>query len=110
MQSSRVQYPFETGSQLERGRLVETLHWLNGNDIPFVLSYDGQSGNKSYGAPLPREVNAAHLLLHAGRSSQATLSGRDHETIESLYVSKILDSSEVDIFHPKPLQISLFEE
>jgi DNA adenine methylase len=78
-------------AQLERNRLVETLEWLNVNNVPFVLSYDGRTGDKEYGEPLPSNLKAAHLKLHAGRSSQATLMGRTAETIESLYVSSTID-------------------
>ncbi|WP_206605352.1 Dam family site-specific DNA-(adenine-N6)-methyltransferase [Methylosinus sporium] len=95
-------------AQLSREILVEALHVLNRRGVSYILSYDGKSGERSYGDPLPPSINAAHLSLHAGRSSQATLSGRDDETIESLYVSKALDVPHVDIFKPLPLQASLF--
>jgi DNA adenine methylase len=95
-------------AQLCRETLIDALHELNARDVSYVLSYDGKSGEKSYGDPLPPSINASHLLLHAGRSSQATLSGRDDETIESLYVSKALDVAHADIFKPMPVQASLF--
>ncbi len=95
-------------AQLHRETLVDALHELNARRISYVLSYDGQSGDTNYGDPLPASINASHLLLHAGRSSQATLSGRDDETIESLYVSKALDVAHADIFKPIPAQVSLF--
>lgn len=95
-------------AQLYTKTLVDSLYWLNGRDVPYILSYDGKSGDKIYGEPLPRNINATHLLLHAGRSSQATLGGRDDETIESLYVSKVLDVGHADIFIQRPAQMSLF--
>lgn len=95
-------------AQLHRETLVDALHELNVRGISYVLSYDGQSGDTNYGDPLPASIDASHLLLHAGRSSQATLSGRDDETIESLYVSKALDVAHADIFKPIPAQVSLF--
>lgn len=94
--------------QLRRERLIDVLHDLNARDVPFVLSYDGQTGDKTYGDPLPDSIDANHLQIHAGRSSQATLSGRSDETIESLYVSKSLEISGVDIFRSKDAQFSLF--
>lgn len=94
--------------QLGRERLIGVLHDLNTRQAPFVLSYDGQTGSKTYGEPLPDSIDANHLQIHAGRSSQATLSGRDDETIESLYVSKSLEISGIDIFRPKAAQASLF--
>jgi DNA adenine methylase len=94
--------------QLRRETLIEALHDLNERGVSYVLSYDGQSGEKVYGDPLPDSIEAAHLKLHAGRSSQATLSGRDDETIESLYVSKVLDVAQADVFKPTPAQACLF--
>lgn len=59
-------------------------------DVSFILSYDGVTGTKRYGTPLPESLGLLHLHLHAGRSSQATLQGLDHVTIESLYLSPAL--------------------
>ena len=55
-----------------------------------VVSYDGRTGEKTYGEPLPRSLNLVHIEVHAGRSTQATLLGRDHDTYESLYLSPAL--------------------
>jgi DNA adenine methylase len=74
---------------LSRERMIEGLAILNRKHIPFILSYDGSCGGRSYGEPLPEEV-AHRILLDVGRSSQATLNGRDETTIESLYVSRYL--------------------
>ena len=71
---------------VSRERMIEGLAVLNRKGIPFILSYDGSCGSRSYGEPLPGEV-AHRILLDVGRSSQATLNGRDETTIESLYVS-----------------------
>jgi DNA adenine methylase len=72
-----------------RERIVSGLSLLNEKGIPFVLSYDGSCGNMSYGEALPTDL-ADRVLLDVGRSSQATLNGRDHVTIESLYISPCL--------------------
>jgi DNA adenine methylase len=82
----RDQRYFESVS---RERIVAGLSLLNAREIPFVLSYDGSCGNLNYGEPLPPEL-ADRVLLDVGRSSQATLNGRDHVTIESLYISRCL--------------------
>jgi DNA adenine methylase len=76
--------------QLCRNKLIDTLHQLDRRDVPYILSYDGQTGEKTYGEPLPETIGATRLLIDAGRSSQATLQGRTDITLESLYVSRTL--------------------
>lgn len=93
---------------LDREALIDALHDFDVRNVPYVLSYDGQHGEKTYGEPLPASVMADHLSIHAGRSSQATLSGRDDATIESVYVSHSLGAASADIFHVKPAQALLF--
>ena len=73
-------------SGVTREQMIGGLAILNRKHIPFILSYDGSCGERSYGERLPEEV-AHRILLDVGRSSQATLNGRDDTTIESLYVS-----------------------
>ena len=67
--------------------LIAGLWDLRTRKIPFALSYDGMTGGREYGPPLPCELGLTRLLLHAGTSSQSTLSGRSEQTIESLYVT-----------------------
>lgn len=74
-------------TQLERDALIAGLADLNARDVPFLLSYDGMTGGIEYGEPLPDDLGMRRLLLDAGRSSQATLNGRNEVTLESLYVS-----------------------
>ncbi len=74
--------------QLKRECLIESLEKLNTRSVPFLLSYDGMCGDVSYGESLPEYLGTKKLLLNAGRSSQATLNGHNHVTLESLYVSK----------------------
>jgi len=69
---------------------VEALDDLNKRNIRFIVSYDGRTGNKSYGQALPADLNLTLIELDAGRSTQATLLGRDDITIESLYLSPAL--------------------
>lgn len=77
-------------SGLKREILIENLMNLNANGIPFVLSYDGRTGDKVYSTPLPSSINAHHLEIYAGRSAQATISGYAKNTYESLYVSNLI--------------------
>lgn len=74
-------------------RLVAALHDLNRRHIRYLLSFDGRTGSKHYGAPLPGELRLHRVALAAGRSSQATLSGRVAHTEESLYLSPALQTA-----------------
>ncbi len=67
-----------------------TLRDLNERQTSYILSYDGRTGEKSYGKPLPKGLNLVHIEIDAGRSSQATLLGRNHNTYESVYLSPAL--------------------
>ena len=72
---------------LDRSRLIDALGGLNRRDVPWILSYDGRCGEKTYGTPLPSSLHATRVELHAGRSTQATLNGGSATTVESLYLS-----------------------
>ncbi|MDT5123626.1 MAG: adenine methylase [Acidobacteriota bacterium] len=69
---------------------VVNLSELNDKGISFILSYDGRTGDKVFGKPLPSFLNLHRVEIHAGRSSQSTLLGRDDSTYESLYISPAL--------------------
>ena len=69
---------------------VEVLHTMNSAGKSYIVSYDGKTGQKTHGEPLPSELRLRHLSIHAGRSSQSTLLGRDCHTVESLYLSPAL--------------------
>lgn len=69
---------------------VEVLERLNSRGVRYIVSYDGRTGNKVHGQLLPEHLNLTHMELKAGRSSQATLLGRDDATYESLYLSPAL--------------------
>jgi DNA adenine methylase len=71
---------------------VETLRWLNDKGIAYIVSYDGRTGSKRFGRRLPSFLGLKHLEIAAGRSSQATLLGRNRVTYESLYLSPMLVS------------------
>jgi DNA adenine methylase len=90
---------------LARERLIIALDDLNRRGVPWLLSYDGRCGEKTYGTPLPRELRATHLELDAGRSSQATLNGVAAVTVESLYVSANLGKPA----KARPKQITIWD-
>ena len=72
---------------------VEQLADLNRRRCLYIVSYDGRTGEKQFGARLPKSLRLAHLEVCAGRSSQATLLGRNDITYESLYLSPALASA-----------------
>ena len=74
-------------ASLDRQELIAGLRALHKRGVTIVLSYDGRTGDKSYGAPLPADLGLRRVELDAGRSAQATLLGRSERTVESLYVS-----------------------
>ena len=69
---------------------VDALLVMNDKNISYIISYDGQTGDKYHGKLLPEKLFLAHLYIHAGRSSQATLLGENRDTVESLYLSLAL--------------------
>lgn len=77
-------------SHLNSDEFVDALVLLNQRNISYIVSYDGRTGENSYGMPLPASLGLTHLEIEAGRSSQATLLGRNSETYESLYLSQAL--------------------
>ncbi len=79
-------------SGVRRDQMIHALTILNEKRVPFILSYDGFCGERDYGEVLPEAI-ARRILLNVGRSSQATLNGRDDVTIESLYLSHSLPAS-----------------
>jgi DNA adenine methylase len=89
----------------------EFCYWidcLNQKKIRFIISYDGRTGKKAYGEQLPLSLDLIRFEIAAGRSTQATLLGRNEETIESLYLSKNL-IKHVKSYASKSIQKSLFQ-
>ncbi len=70
----------------EEAEFHAALKELNHRDIPFAVSYDGRTGDRLYGAPLPQDLGLQRLELQVGRSTQSTLLGRNEVTYESLYL------------------------
>jgi DNA adenine methylase len=77
-------------SGINHEEYAEALGELNRRQIRYMVSYDGRTGNKSFGKPLPKSLNLVHLELEAGPSTQATLLGRQEATVEALYLSPAL--------------------
>ena len=77
-------------SGLSYAEFADALQAMNDRGLSYMASYDGKTGEKSHGKPLPRSLSLAHLHIRAGRSSQATLLGNQCETVESLYLSPAL--------------------
>jgi DNA adenine methylase len=70
--------------------LVTVLDALNARNISFLVSYDGRTGEKVHGRPLPETLGLSRLEIAAGTSAQSTLLGNRTLTVESLYLSPSL--------------------
>jgi DNA adenine methylase len=79
--------------QISHDAFCEALNSLNKRKCRYIVSYDGRTGEKVHGQPLPPSLGLFHLELHAGRSTTATLLGRTDDTYESLYLSPNLRHS-----------------
>ncbi|HEV2886682.1 MAG TPA: DNA adenine methylase [Jatrophihabitans sp.] len=75
---------------LERAGFEAVLRDAVTADVSFLVSYDVVTQDNKYGEQLSPTLGLTHLHLHAGRSSQATLSGEKVDTVESLYLSPAL--------------------
>ena len=69
---------------------VSAIEVLNRKAIKFAISYDGKRGNKIFGNDLPENLGLKKIQIEMGRSSQATLLGKQEITVESLYLSPLL--------------------
>jgi len=83
--------------QINFDNLMEKLTDLNTRGIKYMLSYDGSCGSKRYGKDLPHSLDLTQIQIHVGKSAQATLTGMDKDTVESLYISPSLMSIVKDI-------------
>lgn len=75
---------------LDFDNFVDSLETLNRNCISYIVSYDGRTGGKKFGRALPESLELSRIEIDAGKSSQATLLGRNEKTYESLYLSSAL--------------------
>lgn len=89
-QGTGVNGGFNYAGNIEFDNFIVSLFDLNNRNVPFILSYDGRTGNKTYGNPLPNNLNLTKIEINAGRSSQATLLNRNEITYEALYLSPAL--------------------
>jgi DNA adenine methylase len=87
---------------------IDRLADLNRRKCLFIVSYDGRTGEKQFGTRLPKSLRLAHLEVCAGRSSQATLLGRNDITYESLYLSPALASAISHDNNSKPKRRAAF--
>ncbi|MEQ9553804.1 MAG: DNA adenine methylase [Coleofasciculus sp. G3-WIS-01] len=69
---------------------VSAIEVLNRKAIKFAISYDGKRGSKIFGNKLPEYLGLKKIQIEVGRSSQATLLGKQEITVESLYLSPTL--------------------
>lgn len=92
---------------------VLALEQLNQRNISYIVSYDGRTGEKTYGENLPASLLLKHIELHAGRSTQSTLLGRSEDTMESLYLSPALMARSISsslVYHQQEsAQLALLE-
>lgn len=89
-QGTGVNGGFNYAGNIEFDNFVVSLYDLNNRNVPYILSYDGRTGTKTYGNPLPDKLNLTKIEINAGRSSQATLLSRNEITYEALYLSPAL--------------------
>lgn len=74
--------------QFSHNEFCGELEKLNRRRVPFILSYDGRLGRRTYGQGMPESLGLRRIMIRAGRSTQSTLLGRADDTYESLYLSQ----------------------
>ena len=109
-QGTGVNGGFNYAGNIDFNNFVVSLFELNNNNIPYILSYDGRTGDKTYGNILPENLNLTKIEINAGRSSQATLLNRKEITYEAVFLSPAL-VSKIDlqkVIGKQNYQIELF--
>jgi len=86
--SNKKDSRYLAGLNLEE--FILNLELLNLKNVPYLISFDGKLGNKSYGNDLPKALQLRKIMIEVGRSTTSTLLGQDEITYESLYLSKAL--------------------
>lgn len=71
---------------LNLDRFIENIEALNKKHITYMISFDGHTGNKTYGEDLPKYLALQKIDINAGLSAQGTLNGKRIYTTESLYI------------------------
>lgn len=103
---------FNYSGKIELNNFILSLFDLNRKNVPFILSFDGRTGDKTYGSPLPEGLDLTKIEVNAGRSSQATLLNRKEITYEAIYLSPSL-VAKIDfhkLMEKQLLQTKLFVE
>ena len=112
-QGTGINGGFNYAGNIDFDDFIISLYNLNKKNIPFILSFDGRTDNKTYGRPIPDELNLTKIEVNAGRSTQATLLSREEYTYEAIYLSSSL-LQKINISTSRkskhPLQPQLFEE
>jgi DNA adenine methylase len=81
---------FSYAGNIDFSDFAISLFELNKRKIPYILSFDGRTGDKTFGNPLPSRLNLTKIEINAGRSTQATLLNRNELTYEAVYLSPAL--------------------
>ena len=74
---------------LNLDRFIRNIENLNQKNINYMISFDGSTGDKTYGEDLPKYLDLKKISIDAGLSVQGTLNGRRVYTTESLYIHLI---------------------
>jgi DNA adenine methylase len=90
---------FNYSGKIDFGEFVMALCELNKRSISYILSFDGRTGDKTFGSPLPNALKLTKIEINAGRSAQATLLSRKAYTYEVVYLSPSL-AQRIDLFVP----------
>ena len=101
---------FNYVGNIDFDNFVSSLFELNQRNVPYILSYNGRTGSKTFGIPLPQELKLTKIEINAGRSSQATLLNRHEITYEAVFLSPTL-VSKIDLnkrTSKQPFQTELF--
>ena len=75
-------------SGVDFDEFVNAVDMLNVRGVDFLISYDGNCGDKKYGEDMPKDLGMKKVLLNTGLSSQQILLGQKEITFEALYVSR----------------------
>lgn len=75
-------------SGVDFDEFVNAVDMLNQRGVDFLISYDGNCGDRKYGKDMPEELGMKKILLNAGLSSQQILLGQKKTTFEALYISR----------------------
>lgn len=74
---------------LDLNKFIINIEMLNKKQINYMISFDGNTGNKTYGEDLPEYLNLQKINIDSGLSAQGTLNGKRVYTTESLYIHLI---------------------